>query len=290
MTSLYLLDGTWELFRNHFAAPSRTAPTGEEIGAVAGLATSMLAFLRRDDVTHLAVATDRVIESFRNDLFDGYKTGEGIDEALLAQFPLAEEALASLGLVVWPMVEFEADDALATAARLYVPHFAKIVVATPDKDLAQVVRDPKIVQWNRMKDQTFDEAAVEVRLGVRPESVPDYLGLVGDKADGIPGLPGFGAKTASRLLQAYGHIEDVPRDPEAWSVTVRGAKGLAETLVERREEALLYRRLATLRIDVPLEAGPSDLEWRGVPRWRWRRFCARLGLERLATRPHRWQA
>lgn len=289
MTTLYLLDGTWELFRNHFAAPSRHAPDGREVGAVAGLATSILAFLRREDVTHLAAATDHVVESFRNALYAGYKSGEGIEEDLLAQFPLAEEMFRALGVVVWPMTEFEADDALASAAALYADHFARIVLASPDKDLAQCVRDPQVVQWNRMKDVTFDEAGVRERLGVAPASVPDYLALVGDAADGIPGIPGYGAKTAAKVLGAYGHVEAIPADAATWSVKVRGAARLAATLQARREDALLFKRLATLRRDAPLEAGPSDLEWRGVPQKRWTAFCEALGLERLATRPHRWQ-
>ena len=288
MTTLFLLDGTWELFRNHFAAPPRQGKDGEAIGAVAGLATSMLAFLRRSDVTHVGVATDHVVTSFRNDRFDGYKTGEGIDESLLLQFPLAETMLRALGMVVWPMETFEADDALATAATLYAPHFSKIVVASPDKDLAQVVEDPKIIQWNRMKDVRFDEAGVKARLGVPPSAVPDYLALVGDTADGIPGIRGFGPKTASLLLDHYGTLEAIPPDAADWAVKVRGAKKLAETLEAQREQAALYKELTTLRRDVPLTAGPSDLEWLGVRRETWVQFCARYGLGRLAERPHRW--
>lgn len=289
MLRLHLLDGTYELFRAFFAMPSERSPQGQEVGAIRGLIGSVLSLLREPGVTHLAAATDHVIESFRNQLFAGYKTGDGIDPALWNQFPLAEEALSALGVVVWPMVDFEADDALATAAARFAPEVDEVVILSPDKDFCQSVRDGKVVTHDRRQRKTYDTAGVVQRLGVVPAAVPDLLALVGDTADGIPGIAGFGMKTAAALLGAFGSLEAIPRDGADWPATVRGAKKLAATLSEQRSDAALYKTLATLRTDVPLRESLGDLEWRGADPARYRDLCSRLGFGNLADRPHRWQ-
>lgn len=243
-----------------------------------------LSLLRDPGVTHVAVATDSVIESFRNDLFPGYKTSAGVDPALLAQFPLAERAFRSLGLVVWGMVEFEADDAIATAAARLAPAVEQVVIATPDKDLAQCVIGSRVVTWNRRTDEILDEDGVRAKYGVSPGSIPDYLALVGDTADGVPGLPGWGAKSTAAVLSEYHYLDDIPDDPESWTVKVRGASRLAEVLRRRRGDALAYRELTTLRTDVPLDEDLADLEWKGV---RWEDFedlCDELGFEGVRER------
>jgi 5'-3' exonuclease len=286
---IHLVDGTYELFRNHFGAPPKTAPDGRQVGATLGLLRSLLLLLSGPDVTHVACAFDHVIRSFRNDLFAGYKTGEGVDPDLLAQFSLAEEAVSALGIVVWPMVEFEADDALATA----VAHFEnnqevqQIVICSPDKDLAQLVSGGRIVCWDRRRDIVIDEAGVMEKYGVRPVSIPDWLALVGDSADGIPGISGWGAKSASTVLSRFEHIESIPADLEEWGLSKGRAMRLNESLTENREAALLYRRLATLRQDVPLKESLADLEWLGA-RERLKEFCARLGEEQIPKRVSRW--
>jgi 5'-3' exonuclease len=285
---LHLLDATFELFRAYFAVPSMRDRAGAEVGAVRGLIASTLTLLRQPEVTHLAAATDHVIESFRNRLFAGYKTGDGLPTDLLEQFPLAEEALEALGVVVWPMVEFEADDALATAAARFRARVEQVVILSPDKDLAQCVADGQVVMHDRLRDVTYDEDAVRAKFGVPPASIPDLLALVGDSADGIPGLPGWGMKSAARVLARFGHLETIPADPAAWPRDVRGRERLATILAENRAAALLYRSLATLRTDVPLAAEISDLEWKGVPRRRYLSFCHRHGLEELAKRPTVW--
>ncbi len=246
---LHLVDGTYELFRAYFALPSISAPDGREVGAVRGFIQTMLTLLRQPDITHVAVAFDSVIHSFRNDLFAGYKTGEGTPPELLAQFPLAEQAAAGLGLVVWPMLEFEADDALGAAANRWwdAPGVEQVVICSPDKDLAQVVRSDRLVTLDRRKDTVMNEAGVREKFGVSPASIPDYLGLVGDSADGIPGIPRWGAKSAAQVLERYGHIEHIPDDPASWAVTVRGAKALAASLAENREAAQLYRETWPVR-------------------------------------------
>jgi len=264
------------------------SPDGREVGAVYGLLSSLLALLREDGVTHVGCATDATVESFRNALFDGYKTGEGIDPDLHAQFPLAEEGLRALGLVVWPMEEVEADDALATAAARWADGVEQVVICTPDKDLAQCVRGDRVVLRDRRRKKVYDEAGVREKWGVPPAAIADLLALIGDAADGIPGLPGWGPKSTSTLLNAYGALEEIPLDPAEWTVKVRGAKRLAETLAERRDDALLYKRLATLRTDAPLAEDLPDLEWRGAPREAFQAFCARQGFDRIADRPHRW--
>jgi 5'-3' exonuclease len=248
---------------------------------------SLLYLLREEGATHVACATDHVVRSFRNDLYAGYKTEAGVPAELLGQFPLVEEAMRALGLVVWPMVEFEADDALASGAARYADDAEQVLVATPDKDLAQCVRGSRVVMLDRRRKAVLDEAGVREKFGVPPASIPDWLALVGDSADGYPGLPGWGARSAAALLSRYGHLEDVPDSAAAWDVRVRGAERLAATLAERRDEAALYKRPATLREDVPLAESLADLEWRGA-RPELRELCARLGFERLPERVHRW--
>lgn len=262
---IHLVDGTFELFRAFYGPPKRVGPSGLEVGAVRGLVRSMASLLAEDDVTHVAVAFDHVIESFRNDLFAGYKTGDGIDPLLWGQFELAEVACRALGLVVWPMVEFEADDAMAAAAARFADAdgVEQIVLCSPDKDLGQMVGG-RIIQRDRMRKRDFDADGVRDKLGVAPASVPDFLALVGDTADGIPGLSRWGAKSTAQVLGRYPHLEDIPDDAAAWDVAVRGAATLAGVLAGHREEALLYRTLATLRTDVPLAESVDDLRWRGA--------------------------
>ena len=287
---LHLIDGTYELFRAHYSKrPDRTDHDGRDVKGTAGFVSSILGLLAEEEVTHVAVAFDNPIESFRNERFPGYKDSSGVDQAILDQFDLVEDAAAALGLVVWSMGELEADDALGAAAVRFVDAVDQVRIATADKDLAQVVDGDRIVQLDRRGDRVIDEAAVVERFGVGPASIPDYLALVGDSADGIPGLPGFGAKTASGLLAVYGHIEDIPRDGAQWQADVRGAQRLAETLRERRDDALLYRELATLVTDWE---PPQDLEalaWDGVPRAEYLEMCDRLNVGALRERPHRWQ-
>jgi 5'-3' exonuclease len=290
---IHLVDGTYELFRNHFGAPPKKAPDGREVGATLGLLRSLLMLLTSPGVTHVGVAFDHVIESFRNDLYTGYKTSEGVDPNLLAQFPLAEEAVAALGVVVWPMVEFEADDALATATARFKKNKAveQILICSPDKDLSQLVSDNRIVCWDRRRDIIIDEAGVVEKFGVTPPSIPDWLALVGDSADGYPGIPGWGAKSASVVLSRYKHMEAIPDDPGKWkvsSISLGRAVSLAESLSQRREEALLYKRLATVRQDVPLEVKLNDLKWLGAnPRLK--KLCHEMGDERIPERIPRWR-
>lgn len=282
---VHLVDGTYELFRAYYGAPPRTAPDGMEVGATVGLLSSFIALLRDEDTTHVAVAYDHVIESFRNDLFAGYKTGEGIDPALRAQFELAEDATRALGVVVWPMVEFEADDAIAAGAEKWRgrPGVDQVLLCSPDKDLTQCVRGAKVVSFDRRRGIVLDEAGVEAKFGVAPGSIPDYLALVGDSADGIPGIPRWGAKSAAAVLSHYRRLERIPDAVEQWDVQVRGAPALARNLAEMRAEALLYRELATLRTDVELDEELEDLEWRG-PASGLASFCERLGAPDLVDR------
>lgn len=239
-------------------------------------------------MTHLAAAFDTVIESFRNEVFPAYKTGEGIDEVLLGQFGLAERAMRTIGVTVWSMVEFEADDALASGAGRWSPEVEQVVVLTPDKDLAQCYGDPKVVGYDRRRQMFIDSAGVIAKFGVRPESIPDYLALVGDSADGLPGLPGWGAKSSSVLLARYGHLEQIPLQATRWDVKVRSADKLAMTLRTRMGDALLYRFLAQLRFDVPLDEDLADLEWNGVHREPFHELCDELGFDRLRDRPNKW--
>lgn len=286
---LHLLDATYELFRAFFGGgPDRQAPDGRDVKGVAGLIESTLSLLRQSDVTHLAAATDQVIRSFRNDLYEGYKTGEGLDPNILAQFPLAEQALETLGVVVWRMEEFEADDALATAALRFSDEVEQVVILTPDKDLAQCVVRDRVVMFDRRREIVIDEAGVWEKFGVAPESIPDYLGLVGDSADGFPGIPSWGAKSASTLLARYVHLDRIPAEAKDWDVVVRGAERLAENLRDHRQEANLYRHLATLRRDVPLEESLGDLKWKGVHRDAFLALCDEFGFNDLRNRPHKW--
>ena len=291
---LYLVDGTYELFRayyadfrNHRGAEQQPAANG----AVRGLVQSLLALLRREQVEHIAVAFDHVIESFRNDLFPGYKSGEGVPEDLLAQFETAEEAVRSLGVVVWPMIEFEADDALATAVARWQAHpeIEQIIICSPDKDLTQLVQGTRIVTRNRMRDSDLDEDGVREKFGVPPASIPDYLALVGDSADGIPGIPRWGAKSTAAALSYYGTVDEIPRDAARWAVAVRGRQALADNLRAAEEDVTLYRLLTTLRQDVPLAEELADLAWDGVPRAPFLELCSQLGFPELSTRPHRWR-
>lgn len=254
-----------------------------------GLISSTLSLLREPDVTHLGVAFDTVIRSFRNELYPGYKTGEGVEPALLDQFPLAELALESLGVAVWRMIDFEADDAMATAAARWKDQVDQVVILSPDKDLAQCVEGDRVVTFNRRERARFTEVDIVAKFGILPSSIPDYLALVGDSADGIPGLPGWGAKSASTVLSRYVHIEDIPEDADSWDLEVRGAARLAEVLREHEEEAMLFRVLTTLRRDVPLDESLDDLEWRGVPRAEFLQLCDELGFSDIRERPHRWR-
>jgi 5'-3' exonuclease len=282
------LDGTYELFRAHFGAPPRQGPTGQELGATYGITVSTLSLLAEPGVTHVAAAFDSVIESFRNEVFPRYKSGEGIEEVLLVQFPLAERAMKAIGVTVWPMVEFEADDALAAGAARWAGEVEQVVVLTPDKDLAQCYGDPKVVGYDRRRQVFIDAAGVLEKFGVRPESIPDYLALVGDAADGLPGLPGWGAKSSSVILERYGHLEAIPLEVDRWDVKLRGADKLCSTLRTRMGDALLYRFLAQLRLDVPLREDLADLEWKGVPRRLFYEFCDEFGFDRLRDRPRKW--
>lgn len=290
MRRLHLLDATYELFRAHFGFPPRTDPNGRQVGAVVGLLETTLQLLREDGVTHLGAAFDTEITSFRNGLYAGYKTGEGVEPELLDQFPLAERALEALGVTVWHMREFEADDAMATAAIRWADDVDQVVILSPDKDLSQVVVEDRIITFNRRSGTPYDERGIWEKFGVGPASIPDYLALVGDSADGIPGIPGWGAKSSAAVLARYGFLEAIPADESAWDVTVRGAARLAASLAEHRADAMLYRTLTTLRLDVPMAETLEDLEWRGVPRDEFMALCADLGAESLTERPHRWRA
>ena len=262
---IHLIDGTYELFRHYYALPSARDENGMEIAAVRGVLNSVLSMIQRG-ATHVAVATDHVIESFRNDLWADYKTGEGIEPALRAQFPLLEEALAAAGVVVWPMIEFEADDALAAAAKRAAgdARVDRVIIYTPDKDLAQCVDGTRVVQWIRRTGAILDQAGVVQKFGVEPESIPDYLALVGDAADGYPGLKGWGAKSAAAVLAKFRHIESIPKESSDWHVNAMSAGALAATLARDREQALLFRTLATLRTDIDLFEDVEALRWSGT--------------------------
>lgn len=289
---LHLVDGTFELFRAHYTKrPGHTGPDGRDLKATVGVVASLLALFEDPDeqATHVAVAFDNPIESFRNELYPGYKTGAGMDPALVAQMDDVEDAVRALGVVVWSMDRFEADDALATGARRLGDGVEQVRIMTPDKDLGQCLRGQHVVQVDRIRRKTIDEVALRERRGIAPRSIPDWLALVGDSADGIPGLPGFGEKAASALLARYERLEAIPTDPAAWDVDVRGAARLGATLAERRDDALLYRRLATLVDDVPLAETLEQLQWHGAPRRAYRQWCDRMGVTgSLRTRPTRW--
>ena len=262
---IHLVDGTYELFRAYYAQPKRDAPNGQEVGAILGLMRTLIVLLRQPDVSHVACAFDSNIESFRNTLFPGYKTGDGTPEDLRSQFQLAEIITSALGIVVWPMTEFEADDALASAVAKWSNNslIEQIVICSPDKDLAQMVKGQYVVCWDRRRELILDEVGVEKKFGVLPVSIPDYLALVGDAADGIPGIPKWGAKSSGMILNRYQHLENIPGDASLWDVNVRSASVLSSNLLEFREQAFLYRELATLRLDVPIEHSLEQMTWRG---------------------------
>ncbi|HEU0237614.1 MAG TPA: 5'-3' exonuclease H3TH domain-containing protein [Candidatus Limnocylindrales bacterium] len=294
----HLVDATYELFRAHYAPrPPVLGRDGVVLSGVSGLVEQLLFLLREQGATHVGCATDRVIESFRNDLFAAYKSSAGMPPELLGQFPVAEEAIEALGIVLWPMVEFEADDAIAAAALRFAadPRVERIVVCTPDKDMAQLVRDGRIVLWDRRRELIYDDEAVRAKWGVAPASIPDWLALVGDSSDGYPGLPGWGAKSAAAVLARYGSLEEVPARASEWDVPgLRGAVVLAATLRAQWSDALLYRDLARLRtaddgVAIP-QRDVDELRWDGAPRAVWEAFCDRWGLVRLRARPHRWRA
>lgn len=289
-TTLHLVDGTYELFRAHHSRrPRHLAPDGRDVTATVGVVASLLRLLDDPQVDHLAVAFDRPIVSFRNRRFPGYKDGSGTDPVLLAQLEAVEQAVAALGVTVWSMDEHEADDALATAAVRFVEEVGQVRILTPDKDLAQVVRGERIVQVDRVRDLVRDEAGVHERFGVGPASIPDLLALVGDRADGIPGLAGFGARTAATLLARYRHLDAIPADAGDWEVAVRGAATLAARLVEQADEVRLWRELATLVTDVELAEDLAALRFDGVPREGFLAWCEQVGTTRLRTRPSRWR-
>jgi 5'-3' exonuclease len=288
---VHLVDGTYELFRMFYGAPPADDAKGREVGATRALLRSLLMLLGQSDVTHVAVAFDHVIESFRNDLFAGYKTGAGIEPALYSQFPLAERAVAALGIVVWPMIEFEADDAIAAAALRFGAdeRVSQVVICSPDKDLAQCVVGDRVVLWDRRREIILDEPGVRTKFGIGPRSIPDYLALVGDSADGIPGIPRWGARSAAAILARYEHLEAIPEDARTWTVKLRGAPALAESLGQRRADSLLYKRLATLRTDTPLEEKLEDLEWQGADRSALEAMCAELDDARFLERVGRFR-
>jgi 5'-3' exonuclease len=281
---VYLVDGTYELFRHYYALPSAKDAEGREVAAVRGVLASMLGMIK-GGATHIAVATDHVIESFRNGLWTGYKTSSGVDRELLAQFPLLEEVLSAAGLVVWPMVEFEADDALASVAVAAAgdKRVGQVIICTPDKDLGQCVQGSRLVQLNRRTGVIFDEAGIVQKFGVAPASIPNYLALVGDSADGYPGLPGWGAKSSSAVLAKFGNLESIPADCREWRVNAANASALAATLVRERENALRFRALARLRMDIPLFDNVDQLRWNG-PTPAYDKLAARLDAAVTAPR------
>ena len=281
---IYLIDGTYELFRYFYAVPSAKDASGQEIAAVRGVVGSVLSMIEAG-ATHVGVATDHVIESFRNDLYLGYKTSEGVDPALLSQFPILEDALQSMGVVVWPMIEVEADDALASAATKAAQddRVRQVLICTPDKDLGQCVVGSRVVQLDRRRETLRDEAGVVAKFGIKPSSIPDYLAVVGDSADGYPGIAGWGAKTAAAVFSQYPHLEDIPNDWRRWDPIIRRARPLAESLFAAWGDALLFRTLATLRVDVPVFTSIDDLLWKG-PAEDFKRTCGRLRAPDLFRR------
>jgi 5'-3' exonuclease len=281
---IYLIDGTYELFRYFYAVPSSKNASGQEIGAVRGVLGSILTMIE-GGATHVGVATDHVIESFRNDLYHGYKTGDGVDPELLSQFPILEKALESMGVLVWPMIEFEADDALASAAAKAAKdkRVGRVIICTPDKDLSQCVVGARVVQLDRRRECLRDETGVIEKFGIKPCSIPDYLAVVGDSADGFPGIAGWGAKAAAAVLSLYPHLEDIPKDWHHWDPSLRRARPLAEALFTGWNDALLFRTLATLRLDVPVFKSIDDLLWRG-PAKDFKRTCERLKAPDLCRR------
>ncbi len=289
---LHLVDGTYELYRAHYAPrPGHSDPSGADAKATVGIVESILALLHDHDeaVTHIAVAFDNPIRSFRNDLYPPYKSDDGVPPELHAQFDAAERAVRSIGVSVWSMREYEADDGLASGARRFREEVEQVRILTPDKDLGQCLRGDQVVQVDRRQKKVTSESVFRTERGFAPGSIPDFLALTGDSADGFPGLPGFGKKSAALLIGAYERLERIPADPLQWKVKPRGASQLATTLVERRDEAMLYRKLATLIDTVALEDSLDDLKFRGVPRAQFEQWCSDLGVPRLITAPRRWQ-
>ncbi len=287
---IHLVDGTYELFRSHFGAPPKRAFDGQEVGATLGLVRSMMLLLSSPEVTHVAVAFDHVIESFRNKMYAGYKTSAGVDPLLMAQFPLAEKAVSALGLVVWPMVKFEADDAIATAVAKFkkVKSVEQIVICSVDKDLTQMVDGKRVVSWDRRREIVLDEKGVTEKFGVGPESIPDFLALVGDSADGYPGIQGWGEKSTATVLSKFKHIESIPNDPNKLDLGLGRATTLLGNLQQNYKDALLFRELSTLRTDVPLKETLNDLKWVGAYS-RLKKLCHELGEERIPDRITRWR-
>ena len=281
---VYLIDGTYELFRHFFALPSAKDATGQEIAAVRGVAASVLSMIERG-ATHLGVATDHVVESFRNELYPGYKTSEGVPPELLSQFEILEQVLQAMGVVVWPMVYYEADDALASAAfkAAHDERVSQVLICTPDKDLSQCVVGTRVVQLDRRRDALRDEAGVVAKFGVKPRSIPDYLAVVGDSADGFPGLTGWGSKAAALVFSRYPQLEDIPKDWREWDPSIRKARALSESLFSDWSDALLFRTLATLRLDVPVFDTVEDLRWYG-PRPEFEQYCQRMKAPDLVRR------
>jgi 5'-3' exonuclease len=281
---VYLVDGTYELFRHFFAVPAAKDANGQEIGAVRGVLTSVVSMIERG-ATHIGVATDHVVESFRNDLYPGYKTAEGVPPELLSQFPILEQALEAMGVLVWPMVYYEADDALASAAAKAAqdPRVGQVLICTPDKDLGQCVVGTRVVQLDRRQNIVRDEAGVIAKFGVTPQSIPDYLAVVGDTADGFPGVTGWGAKASALVLSQYSHLELVPKDWRQWHISIRKARSLSESLFSAWSNALLFRTLATLRIDVPVFDTIEDLRWRG-PAPSFAEYCQQINAPDLLRR------
>jgi 5'-3' exonuclease len=294
---IHLVDATYELFRAHYAPrPPVLGRDGILLSGVSGLVDQLLFLLREQGATHVGCATDRIIESFRNSLFPGYKSSVGMPRELLAQFPIAEQAIEALGLVLWPMVEYEADDAIAAAALRFADHpgVDRVLICTPDKDMAQLVRDDRVVLWDRRRGLTYDDSGVRSKWGVPPASIPDYLALVGDSSDGYPGLPGWGSKSAAAVLSRYGSLEAIPGRASEWDVRVPGAVRLAAVLTDQWETVMLYRDLARLRtvedgVELPQD-DPDDLRWHGADQQTWEAFCDQWGLARLRSRPHRWRS
>ena len=287
---LHLVDGTYELFRAHFGAPPKKSASGQEVGATLGLVRSMVLLLSDPEVTHIAVAFDHVVESFRNKLYSGYKTGDGVEPELMAQFPLAEKLVSALGLVIWPQVKFEADDAIATAVAKFKKSKSveQIVICSVDKDLTQMVDGNRVICWDRRREITLNAEGVVEKFGVLPESIPDYLALVGDAADGFPGIKGWGAKSTATVLAKFKHIESIPKDPKKLPLSLGRATTLVNNLQESYEDALLFRELSTLRVDVPLKEKLSDLKWKGAyPRLK--KLCKELGDERIPERVTKWR-
>jgi 5'-3' exonuclease len=289
---LHLVDGTYELYRAHYSPrPEHREPSGRDAKATVGIVESMLALLHDADeaVSHIAVAFDNPIRSFRNDLYPPYKSDDGVPPELRAQFDAAEDAVRAIGVTVWSMLEYEADDGLASGARRFRGQAEQVRILTPDKDLGQCIQGDRVVQVDRRQKKVTNESAFRAERGFGPDSMPDFLALAGDSADGFPGLPGFGKKTAAMLLGVYGRLEQIPADSAQWQVKPRGALQLAATLAEHRDDALLYRSLATLIDTVPLAESLDDLKFNGVPRARFERWCDELGVQRLKTAPKRWQ-